>query len=84
MTGRKEPGADTFALNLTQVAGAEANLRSAQADLPKARLDQQRTEIRIPFLGRVRERNVGIGQYVSAGTRMGRVFSIEPWRCVCH
>jgi RND family efflux transporter MFP subunit len=65
-----------FALNLTQVAGAKANLRAARADLQKARLDLQRTEIRVPFYGRVRERNVGIGQYVSAGTKMGRVFSI--------
>ncbi|MDH3902170.1 MAG: HlyD family efflux transporter periplasmic adaptor subunit, partial [Xanthomonadales bacterium] len=36
-----------------------------------------RTEINVPFLGRVREKSVGIGQYVSAGTRLGRVFSTE-------
>jgi RND family efflux transporter MFP subunit len=66
-----------FALNLTQVAEAEAKLRSARADLQKARLDLERTEIKVPFYGRVRERNVGIGQYVTAGTRMGRVFSID-------
>ena len=65
-----------FALNLTQVAGAEANLRAARADLEKARLDLARTEIRVPFRGRVRARDVGIGQYVTAGTPMGRVFSI--------
>ena len=58
------------------MAGAEANLRSARADLQKARLDLERTEIKVPFYGRVRERNVGIGQYVTAGTIMGRVFSI--------
>jgi RND family efflux transporter MFP subunit len=59
------------------VAGAEANLRSARADLQQARLNLERTEIRVPFFGRVRERNVGIGQYVTAGTKMGRVFSID-------
>lgn len=75
--GGKEQEATRFALNLTQVAGAEANLRSARADLQKARLDLERTEIRVPFLGRVRERNVGIGQYVTAGTKVGRVFSIN-------
>ena len=74
--GRKDQDPTPFALNLTQVAGAEANLRSAQADLRGARLDLERTEIRVPFHGRVRDRNVGIGQFVSAGTRMGRVFSI--------
>ena len=66
-----------FALNLTQVAQAKAMLRSAKADLDKARLDLARTEIRVPFHGRVRERNVGIGQFVTAGMPMGRVFSID-------
>lgn len=75
--GRKDQEPTPFALNLTQVAGAEANLRSAEADLKKARLDLDRTEIRVPFYGRVRERDAGIGQIVSAGTRVGRVFSID-------
>ena len=66
-----------FALNLTQVAQARAMLRSARADLDKARLDLARTEIRVPFHGRVRTRDVGIGQFVSAGMPMGRVFSID-------
>jgi len=75
--GRSKQEPTPFALNLTQVAGAEASLRSAQADLQKARLDLQRTEIREPFSGRVRERYAGIGQYVTAGTPVGRVFSID-------
>lgn len=66
-----------FALNLTQVAQAEASLRAAKADLDKARLDLERTEITVPFHGRVRTREVGIGQYVTAGTMLGRVFSID-------
>lgn len=75
--GGNQQEATPFALNLTQVAEAEAKLRSARADLQKARLDLERTEIRVPFLGRVRERTVGIGQIVSAGTSVGRVFSIK-------
>ena len=75
--GRKDQAPTNFALNLTQVAQAEAMLRSAKADLQKARLDLARTEIRVPFHGRVSERNVGIGQIVSAGMPMGRVFSID-------
>jgi RND family efflux transporter MFP subunit len=66
-----------FALNLTQVAQARAMLRAAKADLDRARLDLARTEIRVPFHGRVRSRTVGIGQYVRAGPPMGRVFSID-------
>lgn len=75
--GRKNQEPTPFSLNLTQVAEAQAKLRSAEADLRKARIDLERTEIRVPFFGRVRERTVGIGQYVTAGTTVGRVFSID-------
>ena len=74
---KKDEQATDFALNLTQVSQARAQLRAARADLDKARLDLARTEIRVPFHGRVRERNVGIGQFVTAGMPMGRVFSID-------
>lgn len=66
-----------FSLNLTQVAQAEAMLASAKADLRQARLDLERTEIRLPFDGHVRERTVGIGQFVNAGTSLGTVFSSD-------
>ena len=66
-----------YALNKPQVMEAEAKLLSAEADLQEAKLNVSRTEISAPFLGRVREKSVGIGQYVSAGTRLGRVFSTE-------
>jgi RND family efflux transporter MFP subunit len=75
--GRKDQAPTDFALNLTQVAQARAELRSAQAALGKARVDLERTEIKVPFHGRVRERNVGIGQIVSAGMSMGRVYSTD-------
>jgi RND family efflux transporter MFP subunit len=75
--GKKDEEPTDFALNLTQVKQAEAMLRSAKADLQKARLDLERTVIKVPFRGRVRERTVGIGQYVTAGMPLGRVFSID-------
>lgn len=75
--GRKDQEPTPFALNLTQVKQAEAMLLSAKADLRKTRLDLERTEIRVPFYGRVRERHVGIGQFVTAGTVVARVFSID-------
>jgi len=75
--GRKDQEPTPFSLNLTQVAEAEAKLLSARADLRKAQIDLERTEIRVPFYGRVRERYAGIGQYVTAGSKVGRVFSID-------
>ncbi|MEE4174927.1 MAG: efflux RND transporter periplasmic adaptor subunit [Xanthomonadales bacterium] len=71
----EEPTA--FSLNLTQVAQAEAELRSARAQLRQARLDLERTELRLPFDGRVRSRDVGIGQFVTAGVSLGTVFSTD-------
>lgn len=75
---RKQGGVPTaFALNQTQVEQAEAMLAAAEADLRQARLDLERTEITVPFRGRVRARDVGIGQFVTAGDSLGRVFSID-------
>jgi len=66
-----------YALNKPQVMEAEAKLLAAQADLQGAELNVARTEISAPFRGRVREKSVGIGQYVSVGTRLGRVFATD-------
>jgi RND family efflux transporter MFP subunit len=75
-TGRtSEPS--PLQVNRPQVREAEAKLRSAKADLEEARLNLARTEIKLPFRGRVMERAIGVGQYVSAGTRLGRVFATD-------
>jgi len=66
-----------YALNKPQVMEAEAKLLAAESDLQEARLNVARTEINVPFLGRVRTKNVGIGQYVTAGQSLGRVFSTD-------
>ncbi len=66
-----------FALNKPQVLEAEAKLRAAKADLTEAELNVTRTEIKVPFNGRVMSRDIGLGQYVSAGTLLGRVFSVD-------
>ena len=74
---RTEGEPTAFALNKPQVMDAEAKLLAAEADVKEARLNVARTEINVPFLGRVRNKNVGIGQYVTAGTSLGRVFSTD-------
>ena len=66
-----------FALNKLQVAEARANLLAAEADLDEALLNVKRTEITVPFRGHVRNRLIGIGQYVTAGTPLGTVFSTD-------
>ncbi len=64
-------------MNEPQVAEARAKIRSADADLAEANLNLARTQIKVPFLGRVMEKSVGVGQFVNAGTKLGRVFSTD-------
>lgn len=64
-------------LRKPQLAQARANFEAAQADLSAAELDLERTNIRAPFPGRVRERIAGVGQFVSPGAQLGRIFSTD-------
>ncbi len=66
-----------LALNQPQVAQAQAAMRAAEADLEDARINLERTEIKLPFTGRVSERMVGVGQFVNAGAQLGRVFATD-------
>lgn len=64
-------------VNQPQVEEAEARLRSAKAELADAQLNLSRTRITLPFDGRVIQRSVGVGQYVTPNTVLGRVFSTD-------
>ncbi|PQA86196.1 efflux RND transporter periplasmic adaptor subunit [Hyphococcus luteus] len=64
-------------LRIPQLAQARANFEAAQAEYDAARLNLERTTIRAPFPGRVRERIAGIGQYVTPGAQLGRIFSTD-------
>ncbi|WP_025895748.1 efflux RND transporter periplasmic adaptor subunit [Kordiimonas gwangyangensis] len=66
-----------LALNQPQVAEAQAKLRAAEADLDNAKLNLSRTRIKVPFKGRVLERTAGVGQYVTVGAKLGRVFATD-------
>jgi len=67
--------ASPLTLRLPQMAEAQAALDSANASLADAKLQLSRTVIRAPFTGRVRLRNADFGQYVTIGTRLGRIFA---------
>jgi RND family efflux transporter MFP subunit len=73
--GEGEPSALT--LRQPQLAEARAKLKAAEADLTKARLQRSRCEWRAPFAGRVRERHIGIGQYVQPGEKLARIYAID-------
>lgn len=60
-----------------QVARAKADLAAAEARVVKAERDAQRTIIRAPYAGQVLEQAVDVGQYVSLGTTLGRIFATD-------
>ncbi len=64
-------------LRLPQVREAEANVRSSQAQLERAKRDLARCKVRAPYDGRVRQRVVGVGQTIGGSTPLGTVFGIE-------
>lgn len=71
--GRGEP--TPLALREPQQAQARAALQAAEAELQAAKLNLSRTAVKAPFSGRVRSKSSDIGQFVSPGSRLGRIFS---------
>lgn len=51
-----------------QMRQEQANLGAAKANLRQAELNLKRTELRAPFNGRIRQEQVGLGQYLRAGS----------------
>ena len=60
-----------------QVAAARANLAAAKAEIEKAKLDLERTRIIASYDGRVMEKRVDEGEFVSRGVNLGRIYSIS-------
>jgi RND family efflux transporter MFP subunit len=67
--------ANKLFLRQPQLNAARAALESARADVQKAKLDLARTGISAPFQGRIRRTFVNLGQYVTPGTRIAKVYS---------
>lgn len=60
-----------------QLAAARARLEADRANLEKALLNLKRTKLKAPFDGRVSQKNVDIGQFVSPGQVLAGLYSIE-------
>ena len=66
-----------LALREPQLAEAAAALASAEAALNEAELQLARTSIQAPFKGRVQTKEIDIGQYVTPGLNLGKIFSTD-------
>jgi RND family efflux transporter MFP subunit len=60
-----------------QVMQAEADIASAKARVLKAERDLERTVIRAPYTGQVLEQSADLGQFVTQGTTLGRIFAVD-------
>jgi len=64
-------------LRKPQLAKEQANVKAAKAKLERAKRNLDRTQIRAPYNGIVVERNIDLGQFVSAGTTVSTVYSTD-------
>jgi len=72
-TGEASP----LTLRIPQRQQAEAALDAAKGELAGTELQLQRTYVRAPFTGRVRTKGSDLGQFVTPGARLGRIFSTD-------
>ena len=70
-----EQNANDLFLRKPQINAAEAGVKSAEYSVQNAKLNLQRTKVNTPFAGRVNEKLVDLGQFVSRGTAIARIYA---------
>ncbi len=76
---RLNPGlqAAELALREPQIRQARAAAASAKARVDTARLNLERTKLKAPFAGRVLTKSVDVGQFVSIGAQVARLYAVD-------
>jgi len=76
---RLNPGQEASPLTLRepQIKQARASTASAKARVNNAKRNLERTKIKAPFAGRILSKNVDVGQYVSPGNQLARVYAVD-------
>ncbi len=69
--------ANDLFLRKPQLAAARAQLASAQGEVDRARLNVQRTQITVPFDGRIKQTYADLGQFVTTGSRLATVYDAK-------
>ncbi len=67
----------SLVLREPQLKQAQANLAAAKAQVEQAKRDLERTKIRGPFAGRVTEKLVDVGQFISSGTPVAEAYAVD-------
>ena len=76
---RLNPGQEANPLTLRepQLKQARASTASAKARVTTAKRNLERTKIKAPFAGRILSKNVDIGQYISPGNQLARLYAVD-------
>ena len=69
--------ASALVLRQPQFATAQAQVLSAEAQLDKAKLSLERTKIIAPYAGRILNKSVDIGQFVSSNTLLAEIYAVD-------
>ena len=70
-----EPG--ELVLRAPQLKRAKANIYSAEARLETAERNLEKTEIKAPYAGRILTKSVDVGQIVSQGNQMAKIYAVD-------
>ena len=73
--GRGDPRA--LALREPQLEDAKASVAAAQAGLVRAERDLERADVKAPYVGRVRSKNVDVGQFVTVGAAIATIYAVD-------
>ena len=76
-SGAKVDQASPLVLREPQLKAAQAALKREEAKVAEARLALSRTKVNAPFDGYVREESVGIGQFLTVGQVVGKLFAAD-------
>ncbi len=70
---------DATALTLRepQLEDARASVLAAEANLERAQRDLGRAEVTAPFAGRVRQKSVDVGQFVTVGSPVATLYAVD-------
>jgi len=69
--------ANALTLREPQLADAKAAVAAAESNLETSRRNLERTEIRAPYSGRVRQKQADVGQFVTTGSVVASIYAVD-------
>ena len=69
--------ATALTLREPQLEDARAAVASAEANVTTAERNLERTRIRAPYAGRLRRKNVDVGQFVAVGSPVATIYAVD-------